>query len=371
MPEIKLRQLAKTLEGRVLITNLANQVHAGILGRDKVKSFLEWAQHAKSDFSSREGALAVKSANAGPNRFDPARLYFLGNAPPFRRENLYLMRIVPLITILEKVSLVAGDDKKLQEIIAGLTTCTMPTPWADRDDEDLRQALAENSISADDFERVNLPDGFRELPLLRCRTAEENCGLSESYPGAPKFFTFWHQDESHLNRPLAFDPNALNLADHFRDILGLDHLGRFYGKNRVALGFIIIPASQCPLKEQVRPTAFDETSWARFRACYGQHDGRPGSTGWTADLAKVSKAETNVEGAPEIIVPNDPFAVDAPEFLVGYLGILEAPRDDQYDREALDGLSSADWSDRDQAFLGACMGEWDLAKVIEILVDGT
>jgi len=136
-------------------------------------------------------------------------------------------------------------------------------------------------------------------------------------------------------------------ADRFRDGLGLDHLDRFYGDTRTVLGGILLRKVQVVGSTFHRPTPFDQTSRARFRAVHGKYGERLGSMGRSADLSLGGGASTG-EGCAEIVAKDGHFSTEDSEVLIFYFGAVKNPRRDAY--------RAGKWEDGDDAFVGGCLG---------------
>ena len=136
-------------------------------------------------------------------------------------------------------------------------------------------------------------------------------------------------------------------ADRCRDGLGLDHFDRFFGDTRTVLGGILLRKAQVVGSTFHRPTPFDQTSKARFRAVHGKYGERRGSMGRSADLSLGGGASTG-KGCAEVVAKDGHFSPEDSEVLIFYFGAVKNPRRDAY--------RAGQWGHEGNAFVEGCLG---------------
>lgn len=358
--------LWKEWEGRLLLINIANQLQAGVIAPDDLDSFLKKAAKEDVDFSTRARALGDESNQR--DAFSQSNLHFVAKVSPEKEGEQLFLRIAPMHSILEMVELVGEDPisqaERRSNALSQLTILRkIPNLNEDGGGMEIAEELLHKYLFSKDqtsqvVESWKLPDNFAEWDLTLGRLNTSGVALRDAN-SEPVFFA----PIANASAACGVFEEASNIespADHFRDMLGLDHFGREYNNERTILGFYLIRLKQIKKGKSFRPTPFDNTSPGRFRSCYGIFGGKRGNMGRTANLANLS-SKSPVEGVAEVVCPNNSLYQAKKEILIGYLGPLEVPRGDAY-------VSGSNAKKQDKAFLKACMGGWHKADLIDEIV---
>lgn len=359
-------------KGQILLCNIANQVISGIIDPSDLRPLYRAARDRKSDFITRNALMDAGfpvTGPAGSGRNDG--LHFISTKGPNSDSLRLYLRVQRMTQILSCVSFDDLDGDDHDGIVSKANDCTVParTPQ----EEALRQEALKNvqaglfdaNVSAKIASEWGLSSAFAGWQLRRANLRRNGVGPRNS------------SDDPVFMAPIAVTDGIEDLfrhaktsitpADIFRDRLGLDHLSSPFISPKVSrppshaiLGFILVREHQFQTGTPKRPSPFDDTSHARFRAVHGPFSGRVTSTGRTADLASISVGGSIV-GVPEVVAKNRTL-IDG-NVLIGYIGEIKDPRKDAY----IDRVATA--NTLDQTFMNACMGSWVKDDIITALID--
>ncbi|SDU49517.1 hypothetical protein [Stappia sp. ES.058] len=391
MAEKNLKELWDNIwEGRLLLVNIASQIESGVLDSGAVSDFLGRLSGVKTGISS--------SSDLGKFFNIPEAASVSGGSPtepdltmrgPLATDicSSFLIRIAPLTKILSAVQLLsaAGEEDigHTNTVRKRLKTCLelprLPSDHAEhrKDEEAFERAqrvlcnfLFPRNHDVLKISGWELPEPLRGRPLAAARVLE-GIGVALSKKSMePKFFAPMVKDcpicasmptmsGSTEGAPIEVAENG---GQRVRDLLGLDWCGANYEKERTILGFFIVPVDK-ENDEVRRPTPFDFTSRARFRARYGSRDGQVGRMGRTADLAAIEDPEKSLRGAREVVRRAELFSEYPSTVLVGYLGSLSVGTEAYHEKVR-------EMSDVDQAFVGRLQGSWSRDDVLNIILRG-
>lgn len=342
--------------GRVLLANLANQIEGGIINARVLERIRRASLKRPETFDSRERLLG----DMFPGRGDEpgSKLYFETEILPKHSKTKLYARVVALTPLFGALENGGTAERVLKAAIKD----------GPEDDANKRrqrykplETLLKKRFPCDDhiLKQVGMPPGASAWTWHQAEFTRK-IGLRDD--DAPVFLTELTAGGSFDN---TFD-RALKLADPadlFRDVLGLDMLDRAYPSNPSGganpIGVFVFTAEQIGSLKLTRPSPFDATSRARFRAAYGFHNGSTGLRGRTANLAKIGTTE--IEGVPEIVVQNEELQGSRTVFFA-LIGEPVIPRNDVYDE-------TSEAAEIDDIFLAHCLGTRDKKAVIDLLVE--
>lgn len=341
--------------GRILLANFANQIERGILGDGVLERLRRTALTRPETFGSRDSLLGNRFPGRGETPV--SKLFFeTGIRPEVDKTKLYA-RVVALTPLLWNLKNGSTASRVLKAAIKD-------GPEDDANKRSRRykalKALLRKQFPCNnnDLKMLGMPPGAAQWEWFQAEFTGK-IGFREA--DEPIFLTELTADGSFDQ---VFD-RALNLpdpADLFRDVLGLDMLDRAHPSAPTGsanpIGVFIFTEEQLGSLKLARPSPFDATSKARFRAAYGDHKGSTGLCGRTANLAKIGTRE--IEGAPEVVVENKNLQGSKTVFFA-FIGEPVIPRKDVYDE-----TTGADPTD--EMFLGHCLGKRDKDAVIDLLL---
>lgn len=351
-----LEKLWRDWRGQIFLANLANQFANGTLDPKKVRGFFVAAKSRPEDFVSRN-----RLFDSG---FTPSDICFVNRMRPGAQPDRLFLRVAPMAMILDAVSFSgvdgAGDNEKAQERLHALAgTPVGQEAKADREENLLKYFLRGGAKNGDWFSSSNLPPILDKFPL-RLGTLGLS-GIKLSAESADPVFVAPLELSGTALAGLSAASNSARPADYLRDLLGLDFLAHAWRGRRTVVGFILFRERQWQGTRIARPSPFDKTSEARFRAAFGDNRAALGSCGRTADLAKIGSAET-IEGAAEVVLENKGLRAGDRSVIVGYLGQVADPRGDA-------DTGSASANGRDLTFLQHIMGAHGKDEILTIILD--
>ncbi|PTV94108.1 hypothetical protein C8J27_1095 [Rhodobacter aestuarii] len=347
MIKSNLRKLWADGEGRLLLTNIANQLDNGVIGHKDIAPFLRRARHREADFSTRGSALAYTQRDL--DRPGPPSGVLKGPLCTQIVDDTFVLRVTSFDLIIRSIFFLKNDELH-QNILTDLNTLL----HRDISDEDARHAddgikgyLNKYAMDGGAPSRWSLPPEVAALSPVACRFGERSIRLEDKAKGKPVFVAPVVKGGRTLV-PLFQSLNACGIADDFRDRLGLDYLDRFYVDKRTVIGGILFRKSQIVGSTVHRPTPFDNTSPARFRGAYGAYGAGRGSMGRAADLALAGGGAATGPGCAELVAQDGHFAPNDSEVLIFYFGPVKNPRNDHY--------QAGHWGTEDDAFADGCLG---------------
>jgi len=356
-------------KGRILLINIANQLLAGVVASEDLRPLFNAVKSRPADFGARD---TVMDPGFPVNASDEERndaLHFISTMILAGEDRRLHLRVTSMMQIMQQVSFEDLDGDMHDQIIDELRRGLEPSRTSS--DEDNRQvSLTEfqnNLFPEPDSQAIRkdlgLPNAFHGWSFRRAILRRK--GIGPKSPSNDPVFIAPLNVSAGVDLLFENAKTSIARADLFRDRLGLDHLGARYvspsgggGASHVVLGFILVREDQFQHGPPKRPTPFDDTSKARFRATHGHYPGRVTQTGRTADLGKIAKSGS-IDGISEVVVRNQ--TLRDGEVVIGYLGEVRDPRKDAFSKISTESL-------RDQSFIKACMGEWTKDDVINTVV---
>jgi hypothetical protein len=362
-----LKNLSNQWEGKLLLANIASQLLSGVMTKSEIRSFLVKASQPSVPFNTIVEALSDQSDASG---FKSTGLYFSSTKKVESTENVILLRVAPMKTILASVEFDGKEGNLRRSLVENYLDEICSTEKTDAEFVKQRTILLSECLFRDHGLTApkngwRLPEYIDGLDLAPGRIV--SAGISLRTPnGEPTFFA-----------PLPANGRGASLlktlrsvgtpADYVRDILGLDHYAATHRGQRLVLGFYLVRANKIHDGKLSRPTPFDKSSPGRFRGSYGEHQKKVGKMGRTANLANIHACpaddDTPVGGLNEVVCPNHPLAAEDNRVLVGYLGPLAVPRGDTYKR----GQNA---KPADEKFLEICTGGCDIDAIIDNIIEG-
>lgn len=343
--------------GQILLCNIANQLqNKTIMARD-IKLFAMAAEQRSDTFRSRSEVMGMPFPSASAS--SASKLYFKSHIRPKPDPNRLYARVMPLTLLLNQLAGSIRSPSVLRTILAEGPTDDIKV--RERRQKVLQRCLRrEHQVANGTFETWSLPPQIQEVEWF---SGEMTGNLSFGEKGRPVFVAPIIEGGS-LAGAFAGATSMDGLADVIRDTLGLDHLGKMWFDRKlrqrqpVLLALVLFREAQVRGYTIARPTAFDETSEARFRGAFGPPEKTPGPCGRTVDLARIGSIPC--EGASEVVVENGPF-VGSRSVLFTVLGEVSDPRSDAYD-------PNANAQERDKIFVAHCSGPQTRDEVIEKIV---
>lgn len=343
--------------GQILLCNIANQLqNKTIMARD-IELFARAAEQRSDTFRSRSEVMGMPFPSASAS--SASKLYFKSHIRPKPDPNRLYARVMPLTLLLNQLAGSIRSPSVLRTILA-------EGPTDDNKVRERRQRILQRSLRREHpiangtLDTWSLPPEIKEVEWF---SGEMTGNLSFGDKGRPVFVAPIIEGGS-LAGAFAGASSMDGLADVIRDILGLDHFGKMWFDRKlrqrqpVLLALVLFREAQVRGYTIARPTAFDETSEARFRGAFGAPEKTPGPCGRTADLSRIGS--NPCEGASEVVVENGPF-VGSRSVLFTVLGEVSDPRSDAYD-------PNANVQERDKIFVAHCSGPQTRDEVIEKIV---
>ncbi|GAA3099777.1 hypothetical protein GCM10010520_51520 [Rhizobium viscosum] len=305
-------RLWATVEGRILLANLATQLEAHIVPEDYVvKLFIALENSTGSDLKDIWNQIITSSKSDSTLK----TLYFASNQKQVHDELPLLLRIAPFRAIL--ANLVSSSVEEYDLI---------------RDEfEGQQDRLRKEDL--DRFERriFSLMNGAAErrrsdfshggIPWLEARLAS-NIKFNRSTADDPAFCT----SSSTADREFEIFRDREGIADRARDILGLVHYDNNPNYGITALGAIAFAPADLEGASRAtfaRPTIADMVSTTRFKGVFGSPGKKADRWGRAFDLSLID-AQRPYRGGREIVVPaRVPHKVH-----FAFLGYLRIPRGD-------------------------------------------
>lgn len=336
--------------GRILITNVVNQLDMGILTPEKVTSFLERIRVGGPHLRNAEAFMSSE----GSASFSAEQMGFLG---PCALGNEALGPLVRVTTMREIVDNCTPYDEnvptlraladglaELLNVIEDLSLDESEVEGAEKDLDDLLSEAASIAPVPETLLRTARP----ERHVVAARLVERTVKLrAPSDHPPPTFCTPLNCSETPL-QPLASVRRPMDALD-VRAGLGLDFLSPRYMDRRTTLGFIVFSPTDLEVGGVRRPTPFDGASLFRFRSAHGVPVGRHAVKDWgrTVDLQRLESDGVPGAGHREFVVSGTTLKSGA-VIGIGYLGRI---RDDAVGQHSRD----AD-PDSHKGFLKACLG---------------
>lgn len=347
MIKSNLRKLWADGEGRLLLTNIANQLDNGVIGHKDIAPFLRRARHREADFSTRGSALAYTQGEL--NRPGHPSGVLKGPLCTQIVDDTFVLRVAPFQHIIQSVFFIVNDELRTNRIIPhlnGLLHKDISDEYARQAENEIKRYLNAYAKKGGTPSRWNLPPEVAALSPVACSFGGRSIRLKDEAAGEPVFVAPVVRGGGTL-APLFESLNAGGIADDFRDRLGLDHLDWFQVDTRTVIGGVLFRKSQIVGSTVHRPTPFDHTSHARFRGAYGAYRAGRGAMGRAADLALAGEAATGI-GCAELVAKDGKFASNDSEVLIFYFGPVKNPRNDHY--------QAGHWGPEDDAFADGCLG---------------
>ena len=346
------------------MVNLAGHIQSQVIGQRQLDQFIRRSARSDADFSSRSNAL--RSDPIGMMSVTVEDLHFASNAGPKNTDDLLLLRVAPMEFILNNVEPIktgVAEKKRFgraKSVLRAMSDKKVGEKEIVEYERRFRAFLFERAETTQIIESWSLGSSWHGQLLAKGQLRRQAVGFRKR-DGRPIFFATVENCEK------LFDNDCESgLADALRDRLGLDHLGKYFNDQRVILGWYCFRHRQYSASIPKRPTPFDNTSPARFKASYGEFGKARGSMGRTADLSKIELGDSrdSIDGLTEIVCPNEMLNTNDAEVLFGYLGPLNVPRNDNY-------VYSKSGSELDRLFIEKCLGAWDRDAVIATIINGT
>ncbi len=351
------------LDSKILFANYAQQRKLGIIPDHVATNFENHLACCTSVEPSASNTLADKSG-AG-STFVLADNHYCSPISPALTDGQIIIRVAPLGLILSKVDM-DGREARLQrqlEVIMDVTKDDLTRTVAGNR---LKTAFSRSVFSDFEFDWPDILEPYTALALEAKLKRESGAGLAETRSKQPRFISYLINDAGSENAELAelkddlVTTRGYGAADFVRDMFGLDHLAdNFHGKPNV-LGFVAFQVSELDIYRCRRPSVFDDTSPLRFRGACSKDYPDPIVWGHTADLFKLygnNEAGTSesIIGCPEAVIDN-PSLLGERRVLVGYLGLLEVPREDHNNLESSTKPDEhAKMQELHEAFLQKCL----------------
>jgi len=372
----KLTKLATDWEGRLFLHNLANQLETGLLDAVHCAPIRNASRGKEDVFVSRRTLFdtGFKSSAADPS--DHPGLFA---GPDFSLDpDTLLFRILPLdlalnVVKMSRKSVVSDVKQALANFLSKGPAVPPGVRYSDLDPGSAAKSAAD--ARALDYEdaleplfagrtgKSYLPDWQLPAPLLDWPMTEANfvthLKIAQSNANLPVFLSPILKAEA-LEKTVEKPRCVFETADTFRDLLGLDHFDRTYRKvSAVPLAMVIFRARQLQDATRRRPSPFDHTSPARFRAIHGTQGGAHKMFGCTVDLSKIGLLGS-IEGVPELVSANTRLPENDNQVLLGFLGELTIPRGDAY-------MPYQSESAQDAAFISWCQYGTGTEEVVAYL----
>ncbi|MGH1455120.1 MAG: hypothetical protein ACRBBV_18350 [Paracoccaceae bacterium] len=355
-----MRKLWANGEGRLLLTNIANQLDNGVIGHDEIAPFLRRARHREADFSTRGSALAYTQEDL--DQPDNPSGVLKGRLCTQIADDTFFLRVAPFQNIIDNIVFYNKDDVRTTGIkpnLSRLLEVDISNDEAHQTDSAIKGYLSKYAKEGGEPSRWKLPPEVAALSPVACRFGMRSIRLIDKAKGEPVFVAPVVGGGRTLV-PLFQSLDADGIADAFRDRLGLDDYDWSYKKKmRTVIGGILFRKNQIVETTFHRPTPFDYTSKARFRGAYGAYDAGRGAMGRAADLALAGGGAAS-PGCAELVAKDGHFASNDSEVLIFYFGPVKNPRNDHY--------QAGQWRPEDDAFAEGCLGKGRHTRVLARIV---